>query len=247
MSLIEKQKEISNNNNIISNNNYEISKNESLVYEKGKEKEREIFWKTYQNEGARTDYRYTFANEGWTVDTFKPRYDIAPTGQIEGMFYCSNIQADLPQLLEKLGVSLSFGNLVQKVNFLRLFGYSKFTRIGEVDLRMSRYALNEVFLECDNLVTIDKLIVDESTIFANSTFQYCTALENLTIEGTIGQNGLNVQWSPLTYESLESIADALEYKGNYTGEWIVTIGSENYSRLDNNLIQTIESKGWTIL
>ena len=62
-----------------------------------------------------------------------------------------------------------------------------------------------------NLVTIEKIIIktDGSQVF-NGAFDTCNSLENLTIEGTIGQNGLNLQWSTkLSRASIESIANAL--------------------------------------
>ena len=51
--------------------------------------------------------------------------------------------------------------------------------------------------------TIAKIRTDENTVFSE-TFNYCTALKNVTFEGVIGQN-LNIRWSPLSADSIRSI------------------------------------------
>ena len=49
----------------------------------------------------------------------------------------------------------------------------------------------------------------ENQVFTG-TFLNCIALENITIEGTIGQNGFDIHWSTeLTAESIDSIVRAL--------------------------------------
>lgn len=59
------------------------------------------------------------------------------------------------------------------------------------------------------LKRIPLLRVNEQTTYA-STFDYCQGLTNFTIDGTIGQNGFNVQWSTkLSKASIISIINAL--------------------------------------
>ena len=67
--------------------------------------------------------------------------------------------------------------------------------------------LNQTFRNAYYLRTIRKLIVTEGCTFA-SAFESCNALENLTISGVIGQN-INLQYSPLTRTSIESVVNAL--------------------------------------
>ena len=59
-----------------------------------------------------------------------------------------------------------------------------------------------------NLHTVKKLVVQEGTKYP-ATFQFCDSLANLPIEGTIGQDGLNLSWSPLSKASLASVINAL--------------------------------------
>lgn len=73
------------------------------------------------------------------------------------------------------------------------------------------------------LITIPKLIVSESTPFKD-TFISCSNLENLTIEGKIGQNGFNVQWSKkLNGKSIVSIIEALSATTDELNEPTVTL------------------------
>ena len=69
---------------------------------------------------------------------------------------------------------------------------------------------SNMFNAASNLKTIKKLIVSETTPFVSSTFQNCTSLQNIEIEGTIGVNGFDIHWSKdLTAESIDSIVRAL--------------------------------------
>lgn len=67
---------------------------------------------------------------------------------------------------------------------------------------------SSVFNGCTNLVTIPSITVREANTFS-SWFQGCSALENITFGGTIGQN-IDTHWSEkLTKASIESIMVAL--------------------------------------
>jgi hypothetical protein len=78
----------------------------------------------------------------------------------------------------------------------------------KVDVYIPGTIAGFTFGTCENLVTIRKLIVEEKTSFTMA-FDSCTSLENIVIEGTIGQNGFDVSWSPLSKASLVSIVNAL--------------------------------------
>ena len=99
-----------------------------------------------------------------------------------------------------------------------------------------------------SLVTIRKLIVSETTQFSN-TFRNCKALENITIEGTIGQNGFDVSYSnKLSATSLMSIIKALDDKRKQTEtQWVITLGSDNIAKLsDAEKAIATQQKGWTL-
>ena len=165
----------------------------------------DLFWDSYQNSN-RTDYRKAFGNEGWTKETFNPKYDIRPTNS-EQLFINFNFASDkfdLAEHLEKLGVVLDLSG--------SKLGYSFFqamvTHLPEIST-VSAPKLEWEFY-WSSVETIDKLILksDGSQTF-NTVFQSCNHLKNLTIEGVIGQNGFDIHWSPLSRASIESIINAL--------------------------------------
>ena len=126
-----------------------------------------------------------------------------------------------------------------------LVAYSKITHFPTVDSRNCDTIIQH-FYRAYSLVTIDKLILRDSgdQTFVN-VFESCVRLQNLVIEGTIGQNGFNVQWSPLTFDSLTSIVDALADKtGDSSGTtWLITLGQSNITTLGSD-VDRITAKGW---
>ena len=179
----------------------------------------DYFWDGFQmgttsTEGVkttkRTDYNFAFSY-GWTVDTFKPKYNIIPSGVCMKTFMSSKISGDLVEILSQCNVKLNTSGCTK---LTQAFANTLFTRVGEIDLSGAGSAIWGVFYShpqyfTSYLKTIDKLIVSDKNIFS-STFYGCTALENLTIEGTIGQKGLDLQWSTkLSKASIISIINAL--------------------------------------
>lgn len=172
--------------------------------EQGRKSQYDEFWDAYQNNDQGGAIDYAFAGYGWTLETFKPKYDIIIVGQAMGAFNANQMKIDLVELLSRLGKKLDF---TRSTNISTCFSWSAFTRIGEVCVNST--GVYSIFNNCANLVTIDKLIVKENITY-NSWFNACPALENLTIEGVIGQNGFNVQWSTkLSKASITSIINAL--------------------------------------
>ena len=115
----------------------------------------------------------------------------------------------------------------------------------KVDISFERTA-NGAFNSAKKMKTIRKIIATEDVSFTN-TFSAAESLENVTIEGTIGVNGFNVQWSPLlTHDSLMSIINALkDYSEDTSGTtWLITLGSDNIAKLSNDELNMIEAKGW---
>lgn len=69
--------------------------------------------------------------------------------------------------------------------------------------------LSHTFGYCTNLKTIPEITITENTAFGDC-FTECKNLENITFKGTIGQNGLNLQWSTkLTRNSIVNIISVL--------------------------------------
>lgn len=177
------------------------------VYEAGKKAEYDKYWENYQTNGDRVNYYAAFCGPGWTIDNFKPKYDIQPTS-CGIMFYMSTIRGDLVEILDSCGVTLDTS---KSTNLASAFANTFLTRVGVINATNAT-ALNQLFYTSSYLQTVEKLILksDGTNTFSGNAFHYCTALTNITIEGVIGQDGFAVQHSTkLSKESITSIINAL--------------------------------------
>lgn len=100
-----------------------------------------------------------------------------------------------------------------------------------IDLTKTGSSHTYLFTYCNNLVTINKLIVNETRKFTD-TFAGCTALKNITIEGTIGRD-INLQWSPLTVESAFSVLNHLmDFDEADRDKYTITFSAAVWEALD---------------
>lgn len=219
-----------------------IAANEQRVYDAGKAAQEKAFWDTYQSNGSRIGYQSAFAGYGWTSATFKPRHNMAPKDAYM-MFRESRISGDLVSILQGLGVTLDFSNTT---NMPYLFQNSMFTRIGVVDASKAAH-LTGVFLNMHNLVTIDKLIVsDTRSVAFSDTFGTCEKLQNITVEGVIGQN-VNLSLCPLlTHDSIINIISCLQDLTGTGNTRTLTLGATNLAKLTDAEKAVATEKGWTL-
>lgn len=211
-------------------------------YEAGKLAEWSEFWDTYQENGSKKLYNAAFSSAAWNDKIFKPKYDIRPE-QMTGTFQYTGI-INLIDDLEKHNVKLDTSNCTY---FLQTFQGAYITHYPAIDMSKSKNS-SYTFGSEAKVVKIEKLIVSKSTPFIN-TFISARALEEITIEGTIGQNGFNVQWSnKLTHDSLLSILNALEDKTSDNSEttWTIGLGPINIAKLTETEKEIATQKGWTI-
>lgn len=211
-------------------------------YEAGKLAGWSEFWDIYQENGSKMVYDATFKSKSWTDKIFEPKYDICPT-QLEQTFQYTGI-INLIDDLKKQNVKFDTSNCTF---FLQSFQGSRITHYPTIDMSKATNT-TYAFGSDANVVKIEKLIVSKSTPFYN-TFQLASKLEEITIEGTIGQNGFNVQWSnKLTHDSLLSILNALEDKtsDNSGTTWTIGLGPTNIAKLTANEKAIATQKGWTI-
>lgn len=218
-------------------------------YARGKQAEYDAFWDAYQQNGARRDYSRAFSGIGWTKEAFRPKYDIIAAGTCQLMFADSfgyNTPGwDLAAHLEECGVTLDFS----KATYITgPFSYTNFTRIGVCDFS-SATTFSGMFTYSDKLVTIDKIIMPKTQTSGNlHWFGNCSKLENVTFEGEIMLDGLNMTYSPnLTHASLMSIINALK---DYSGTGItrtVALGDANAAKLSDAEYLIAVNKGWTVV
>ena len=176
----------------------------------GKQAEYDAFWDAYQDNGERTDYTGAFQGRGWNDKTFAPKYNIIVEDSGHNMFNGCKI-TDLKTILDERGLTLDTS---KATGLSGVFGLDSgvdyvLIRLPEISA-VSSPSLNYSFQRRCGLVSIDKLILSNELAHTfTSTFLMASALTNLTIEGTIGQTGFNVSYSPLNKASLTSIINAL--------------------------------------
>ena len=217
------------------------------IHDAGVQSEYDRFWDAYQENGTRENYSGAFMGAGWTPETFHPKYNMRPW-RTDYMFKALPLGdgVDMDEYFEKEGVVFDMTNVTQ---LTEMFAYSRMGSTPIVDTRKAQ-TLKYMFVGAW-ITTIKKLILkDDGSQTFPATFESASTLKNITIEGTIGQNGFNVQWSTLlTHDSLMSIINALkDYSEDTSGTaWTVTIGSENLAKLTYEELKIAKDKGWEVV
>ena len=197
---------------------YQIGYSEGLGH--GKQAEYDAFWDAYQQNGNRTDYTEGFCFVGWTDETFKPKYDITIRGG-RYVFYNSRI-TDLKQRLIDCGVKMLFDNAYCRdlSYFCQNMPVTYLPEIGGQAVTILNYA----FQMSSQLKSIDKITASNTAPcnFLNA-FQQCYALTDIAFSEDITPNNLNLQWSPITPESMKNIILALKNLTGTGSEYAYTI------------------------
>lgn len=221
-------------------------------YEEGKQAEHDRFWDVLQIYGNRKDYCYAFYNGGWTDGNFYPKYDfniIVPSGVHCYMFANCEI-TDLKGRLEDCCVKLNTGN---NYRFSFMFYNAKvLTHIPELDMTLANYT-QTMFSGNSKLHTIDKMIFSEDGLSVELKFSGCSALANIVIEGKIANN-FNMQWCPLTVESMKSVIGALKdfsgtdkvdtYTLTFSDDCWATLEADSTSPSGGTWEDYVTSLGW---
>ncbi len=209
--------------------------------ERGKQAEWNSFWDAFQRNGTNKEYAYAFRHRAWSDTNFKPKYDIVPDS-ISQCFASTGIK-DLVGCLKATGVSLDTSECG---GFSYTFFSSLLENIPTIDTTGAP-KLEYSFYQADKLHTLEKLILKEdgSQTFT-STFGGCSALENIVIEGCIGNN-ISFSGSPkLSYSSLMSILQALKDFSGTDQTRKLTLGSANLAKLTAEEKAIAENKGWSL-
>ncbi len=212
----------------------------------GKKSQYDEHWDNFQNYGTRTYYGDAFRNT--TFEHIRPKYKITPTEQGSGIriFYdCDNLKKVEAKYFDLSQIPI--GRYASEGLYYTFTSCAVLEEIEDIGLSPS-YSYTGTFNYCTKLKTIAKITVDENTRFdSTTTFGNCSALENLTIAGTIGQNGFDIHWSTkLSKASITSIINALStttsgltvtlsktavnnaFNGGSTGdEWLNLVATKN--------------------
>lgn len=229
-----------------------IAENEQKVYDEGKNTGVASVWNSIQGNGKRAGYSMAFVGTSWSKATFKPTFDIVPTGDAGGMFRnatSEDEQFSMEEIESENSVKFDFSKVT---GFGFCFACGLFKTLSTIDLSSATYTDYGFYdgynADCKKQ-RIEHLICSDATVFGNSTFGYCSELEYVGFEGVMAKNGLNLQWSTkLSHESLLSLIDILEDKSSDTSStvWKVTIGSTNKAKLSEEELLTVQNKGWYI-
>lgn len=217
-----------------------IAENEPKVFNAGKQAEYDAFWDVYQQNGTRKDYSLAFGGKGWTDEFFKPKYPIVCDGH--SAVYQMFAQTKITTIPEGLIDTSKVANL----NYM-------FYRPESLEYAPTIDASSATAMTglCQNAVTLKKVGIENITSGCSYevAFENCISLTDLHITGTLGKNRFNVQWCPLTTESLLSILNALEDKSGDTSgtSWTVTFGSKNLAKLTTGDLSTAWNKGWDVV
>ncbi len=221
------------------------------VFNAGKLDERDTFWKGFQQSGARVDYGSVFRGAHDIDKWFYPVRDFKPTNctQMFREASCSE-PFSLAERLDECGVMFDTSNCTA-LN-MTFYYFRTLTELPVISFEglTDTYYTSSCFAFCSNLKTIRGII---PTPAANTTrtqfwdmFDGCTALENLTIMGTIELNWNFAPCTALTHISLMSIINNLaDYSGSGTSHTL-TLGTRNLAKLTDAEKAIATEKGWTI-
>ena len=160
------------------------------------------WWKSFTNNGAREYYEWAFRDSDLTGQIVpsglcKPKYTYGMFFGYKGTAFPTGIDFSRLSLTDSDSGNQTFAGINGAV--IPDMGVPAFARYG------GTYSYSY------NLETIAKIRTNENTLFA-SPFTSCPNLKNITIEGTIGQNGITFKDCPLlTATSLNSIIGALSH------------------------------------
>lgn len=127
----------------------------------------------------------------------------------------------------------------------RLFYDSKIVTAPALDYSNIKNA-SYMFGNCIFLVTVPKMSLISLTSTANTAFQKCELLENISFEKNSIPLNISFANSPLlSNESLQSIIDGLA-PSPPSAIHILTLHSETYAKLTDEQKQTISEKRWEV-
>lgn len=206
----------------------------------------DAFWDVWQDNGQRKDYAVAFQNAYWTEKNFYPKYDLKPTAT-QNMFVGTKIKIDLRERLKECGIVFDLSNVTSRCNFT--FNSSYFEALPTLDFTNFPVNMYPQFQGCLYLHTIEKVILTRNHTYTNGggLFNNCSKLENVVIEGEIGNSISFASCSLLSNDSVQSVIDHLIDLTGATAQ-ILTVHADVKAKIEANptLLASITSKNWTL-
>lgn len=182
----------------------ELSEKINDVYEAGQAQGEREMWDALTNYNNRTDYEKVFLNSGYEYIT--PPYKIYPKYKRSGnQTFCAaknlkKIEAKYFDFSQK-----ERGTISSEGHHYSIYDCLNLEEIEDIGMQAD-YGYFTTFANCVKLKKIACIRSDAETRYNGEVFNFCNALEEVTFEGVIGQNGVNFKWSKkLTYDSCHSI------------------------------------------
>lgn len=238
-----------------------IAENEGKVFEAGEQKAIDDMWEALQGGGTRASYPASlFDGADFTKKTFKPKYDIRPTGTntnqwtkncpVNKYLLLTEGQVNMKELEQERGIVFDFSACT---NFTQAFCGGLFSELNVIDISNATstiLAFYGGYLGGDfyplQLKRIEKLICSETTPFDANAFGYAEHLEYIGFEGVVG-NSINLAYSPLTVESIKSLFACLKDYSVIGGTYTVTLKADRESMLTIEEKAFATNKGWTLV
>ena len=218
-----------------------IAENEPKVYKSGQDE----MWRGILNDRGNFSQQF----KDWQMEYMRPPQKITPvTAGSANQMLRGNALLKVVESAHFDFSQLQTGTSNAEGFYYTFYGCSSLEKVEDIGIGAVNnvYGFGNTFTNCDKLHTIGKLTLAESTRISNA-FNRCLSLVNIEFAGTIGQNGLNFQWSPLSHDSLMSIINALADKSADTSTtWTVTLGDTNKAKLSTEEQNIAELKGWNL-
>ena len=226
-----------------------IAENEQRVFDAGMSKAESDFWDRIQGDnGTRTIYDFGF--KAWRTEYIRPKYKVVPKRTSDTNLRFVFESAKVKKLESKY---FDFSNIsfnANATNTQSIYGFFRYCGVLEEieDIGIGAGGYYNTFNRCEKLHTIAVMrCVKEGTY--QSPFTNCYELQNITIEGVIGNDITFKDSSKLTIESLRSIISALyDFVGNGETETrTLTLHQNAYDRSPEEIIEEAKEKGWSVV
>lgn len=179
----------------------------------GRQAEYDDFWDAYQENGNRTDYQNMFSGEGWTEETYRPKYHIEHVGNPVYMLYRRCGITNLRDAIEASGKKVTINGSTWQFVFQQS---QKLEVIGGLDIGTPIKILSGVFAYCPKLREIQTLPIDEDA--TQLDFTQIPLLETISFTGTIPTDISFAQSKYLSKSSIKNIIQTLSK--NATGKTV---------------------------
>lgn len=209
--------------------------------ENGRQEAYDSFWDGVQANGTRKDYEQAF--KLWDCEQIHPKHKVAPKGTrtIQMFYQNTSLKRIEAKYFDFSNCSTSQTGETSG-NYYVFSGCTALEEIEDVGMLAGYYS--STYRSCYKLKRIAVMRSVADTKYNNALI-FCWALEDLTIEGVIGQNGFNVSDCPLTHDSLMSIINALQ-ENPTIAKPVVTLGATNLAKLTDAEKAIATQKGWTL-